>query len=242
MFQTNRSHSGPKRRVTLAQKVGNQPADPVSPYDYEGLTPEEEDALINMAPEMDFDPNVAGTAKDEGGSFDDLLSEYGQFGVKDVNELYNTVGERSKKDYDEAHKKKVGSGEGMRGFNRFEDAAKGGDIPEGIIDDVMKPGNESEDLIYGLTEASSEGAEGGREGPRPDVAEPRTAEGESIYDVLGSGKKPAAVIKEKTAVIPGGLAKNPFPEDSKLGKMFRAIEARGKPGGHELGRVKRPRI
>jgi hypothetical protein len=230
------------RRPTLAQKVGAQTKDPLSVYD--GLSPEQEDEMLKIAQEMsmgDFNPEVKGSAEDTG-NFDELLSKYGE----DASEPYEDTLARGMRDTAETRAGKVGSGEGMRGFNQFETPAekteKYGDIPEGVISDVMEPGNESEDVLYNMVEASSKGAEGGREGARYDVKEPKTGAGESMYDVLGAGGKPKAIIKEKTAVIPGGLAKNPFPEDSKLGRMFRAIEARGKPNGHQLGRVKRPRF
>jgi hypothetical protein len=241
-----RNHGDSRRRVTLAQKVGNQPADPTNIYD--DISPEELDILMLNAAGManpDFNPSVKG----EGDlSSDDVMGEYSDFGARDVNEMYSGLSGRLTKSAKEDKARKSGSGEGMRGFEQFSDAGMGEEIPEGVISDVMEPSSESEDLIYGTTEAPSRGAEGGKEGAREDVRSGRPISGgkesEDIYDVLGGGGKPKAIIKEKekTAVIPGGMAKNPFPEDSKLGKMFRAIEARGKPKGHGLGQVRRPRF
>ena len=236
------------RRPTLAQKVGAQAKDPLTIYDT--IDPEQEDAILQMAQEMaqgaDFDPETAG--KGPGGDLtsDDVFNEYKDFGASDVNDMYDSVGRRSKADYDKMMAEKSGSGEGMRGYNQFEspEAAMGrhGEIPEKAIEDIMTPQNESEDVLYGLTGAQGSEATGGAM-TRPDVKSGKTAGGEDLYDVLGKGS-PKAVVKEKekTTVVPGGLAKNPFPEDSKLGRMFRQIEARGKPNGHGLGRVKRPKF
>ena len=193
----------------------------------------------------EFDPSVKGEGGDPYNE-----NEYTMFGANNAQDMYDSLDDRLAKGWKDTHGRKVGSGEGMSGFEEFGEPSKYKDVPEGVIDDVMQPGSESEDVLYGMAEASSRGAEGGKEGARDDVrsARPITSgkESEDIYDVLSrsGGGKPKAIIKEKekTAVIPGGLAKNPFPEDSKLGKMFRAIEARGKPGGHGLGKVKRPRI
>ena len=245
-------HGDSRRRVTLAQKIGAQKQDPESIYGRTGVEDMTEEDLAMLEPWVgkgeEFNPAVSGDL-----SSDDVMNEYSEFGAKDANELYGNRGERMEKDYNEAMAKKSGTGKGLRGFREFdtpsEKEGKYGDIPEGVINDVMEPASESEDVLYGMVEAPSRGSSGGAE-MRGDVISGKPISGgkaaSDIYDVLGQGSRgsPKAIIKEKekTAVIPGGGAKNPFPEDSKLGRMFRAIEARGKPGGHELGKVRRPRF